>query len=218
MGKNSYTAFYVFLFAIVMVTLIGGCTTGTRTEKTGGTSREVAALVNGARIYFNDVNEEHWSLTPQQRLDVTKADALSFLIEREVLYQEAVNQGLKVTEEEVSREYEYSMIANNLTEAELKSQLAARNSSVERLMLVLKKQLLINKLLDKKVPRQFVIKHDEAEAFYNSSNFAARGIAFEQVEKSIIDILTVQRQQAARGKYIAMLKGRADVVIVAVPS
>ena len=197
--------------------LLSGCAQDSVKEKQSEKGREIAAMVNGAKIYFDEVNEEYASLAPEQKDSVTKADALSFLIEREILYQEALKEGLKATAGEVENEYLVFVALGNLTEAELESQLAARNSSVERLKSALRKQVLISKLLDKKVPGRFVIKHEDAEAVYNAS-FRETGLSFEQAEKTIVELLSAQRQKADRRRYIESLKGKADVLIMAVPS
>ncbi|MBI2580363.1 SurA N-terminal domain-containing protein [Candidatus Woesearchaeota archaeon] len=205
------------IFAAFAALLLSGCAQDSVKEKQSEKVREIAALVNGARIYFDEVNEEYASLAPEQRDGVTKADALSFLIEREILYQEALKDGHKAKTEEVDNEYAVFTALGNLTEAELKSKLAERNSSVEKLKSALMKQVLIIKLLDKKVPRKFVIRHEDAEAVYNTS-FRQTGLSFEQSERTIVELLSAQRQKADRERYINSLKEKADVLIVAVPS
>ncbi|MBI2550601.1 SurA N-terminal domain-containing protein [Candidatus Woesearchaeota archaeon] len=217
-GK-AVSASAVILFAVVAVALIafiGGCSSDKVNPEWKG--REVAALVDGANIYFDDVNDEYAALTPEQRLNITKSDALSFVIEREVLYQAALKEKLAATDEEVNQEYSYFLLTANLTEAQLKENLVARNSSLEKLKVALKKQVLISKLLDKKVPVQFIVKREEAEAAYNSSRFPSLGIPFEKVEKNIVDSITASRQREQRAAYIEFLKDQADVLIVAVPS
>lgn len=207
----------IILLIIALAALIVGCTREKAESGPEGKGREIAAMVNGARIYFDTVNEEYATLAPEQKASVTKADALSFLIEREILYQEALKEGFKATAGEVDSEYLVFTALSNLTEAELNSQLAARNSSVEKLKSALMKQVLISKLLDKKVPRQFVIRHENVEAVYNAS-FRETGLSFEQAEKTIVDLLSAQYQKADRESYIESLKDKADVLIVAVPS
>ena len=201
---------------ILVVALAGGC--AIFGSKGNTPSREVAARVNGGNIYVDDVNDEYASLTPGQQAQITKADALSFLIEREILYQEAVKQGLKVTDDEFKQEYELYLLENNLTESQLKLELANSHSSLEKFKATLKEQVLINKLLDKKIPNQGVIKHEEVEALYNASRFPQLNISFGQAEKTLVELLNAQRQKAARDAYIEALKSKADVLIVAVPS
>ena len=206
----------IILFAVVALAFLGGCSSDKVNPE--GKGREVAALVDGANIYFDDVNDEYAALTPEQRANITKADALSFLIEREVLYRQALKEKLVATDEEVNQEYTYFLLAANLTEAELKGQLDVRKSSLEKFKVALKKQVLISKLLDKKVPVQFIIKREEVEAAYNSSMFPSSGIPLEKVEKNIIDAITASRQREQRAAYIEFLKDQADILIVAVPS
>lgn len=213
--RKAVSAAAIILFAVFAVAFLGGCSGKVSPE---GKSREVAALVNGANIYFDDVNGEYASLSPEQRANITKADALSFLIEREVLYQAAVKEKLAATDDEVASEYSYFLLTANLTEAQLKDNLVARNSSLEKFRVALKKQVLISKLLDRKVPTQFIVKREEVEAVYNSSRFPSLGIPFEKVEKNIIDAITASRQRTQRAAYIEFLKTNADVLIVAVPS
>ena len=201
---------------ILAVALVGGC--AIFGSKSNTPSREVAARVNGGNIYIDDVNDEYASLTPGQQAKITKADALSFLIEREILYQEAVKQGLKVTDDELKQEYELYLLENNFTESQLKLELANSHSSLEKFKAALKKQVLINELLDKKIPNQGVIKHEEVEALYNASRFPQLNISFSQAEKTLVDILNAQRLKAARDAYIEALKSKADVLIVAVPN
>ncbi|MBI3036662.1 SurA N-terminal domain-containing protein [Candidatus Woesearchaeota archaeon] len=213
---KAVSAAAIILFAVVALAFLGGCSSDKVNPE--GKGREVAALVNGANIYFDDVNDEYASLAPEQRANITKADALSFLIEREVLYQAALKEKLAATDDEVDSEYDYFLLASNLTEAQLKEQLDVRKSSLEKFKVALKKQVLISKLLDKKVPAQLIIKREDVEAAYNSSMFPLSGVPLEKVEKNIVDSLTAYRQREQRAAYIEFLKTNADVLIVAVPS
>ena len=212
--RNKTSAVVIAVIAaLVAVILIGGCAG----KGTNGSKENVAATVNGVSIYFGEVNEEYASLSAEQRESISKADTLSFVIEREILYQQAVKEGLKATKEEQQQAYELLLLENNVTEPELVEQLAARNSSVERLKAALRKQILINKVLDKAAKKSYVIKKEEVEAVYNSGNFKASGVSFEAAQKGIVDLLTAQRQKAEREDYIQSLKDKAKVVIIAVP-
>ncbi|MBI2143159.1 SurA N-terminal domain-containing protein, partial [Candidatus Woesearchaeota archaeon] len=134
-GKSS--VFVAAVAALVVVALAGGCSGKLDTK-----DENVAATVNGAKIYFGEVNDEYASLSAEQREGVSKADTLSFVIEREILYQQAVKEGLKATKEEQQQAYGQLLLESNVTEPELAGQLAARNSSVEKLKVWLEKQIL----------------------------------------------------------------------------
>ncbi len=214
-AKGNPVIIPIVLIFIVAAAAFSGCTIFRSDES--GPSREVAAIVNGEKIYFDDVNGEYALMPPEQRASIAKADALSFLIEREVLYQAAVKDGLSATDAEVKQESEFYFQESNQTEAQLKLQLAAAGSSVEKFNLAMKKQVLINKLLDKNVQSQFIIKHEEVEALYNASRFPLLNISFDEAQKTLVDLINTQRLVAARNAYIEALKNKADVLIVGVP-
>ena len=134
-----------------------------------------------------------------------------------MLYQEAIKQGLQATADEVKQEYELYLLESNITETQLKLQLAESQSSIDEFKATLKKQILINKLFDKVIPANYVIKHEEVEALYNASEFPSRNISFDQAQKQLVDFIDAQRQKTARDAYISSLKDRADVLIVTVP-
>ncbi len=205
------------LFAVALIMSVAAVLSGCGGKSTPDERREISALVNGEKIYIDDVNEEYASLNQLQQESVTRADALSFIIEREVLYLEAVKQGIGASAKEENEEYNFFLVTNNITEPGLKAQLASRNRTIERFKAVLRKQIVINKLIDSAVPRQFVIKSGDVEAIYNSGSYAALGISLEKAEKGIVELITAQRQQAERAAYIERLKGKAGVLIVAVP-
>ena len=204
--------------AILMlaVTLESGCSVFGG-SKGAQPSREVAAIVNGQNIYVDELNKEYASISPVQQESVTKSNALSFMVEREILYQEATRQGLQATADEVKQEYELYLLESNLTETQLKFQLADNQSSIYEFKATLKKQILINKLFEKMIPSQYVIKHEEVESLYYASNFPSMNISFEQAQKTLIDYLDAQRQRTAREAYIRSLKDKADVLIITVP-
>ncbi len=204
----------VIATALIAVILIAGCTG----KETGSVKKgDVAATVNGASIYFGEVEEEYASLSPAQKESLSKADALSFVIEREILYQQAAKERLTATDKEQQDAYGKLLLESNVTEQELARQLAARNSSVERLKAALRRQILINKLIDKVARKSYIIKKEEVEAVYNSGNFMSAGVSFEAAQGGIVDMLTAQRQRAGTEAYIQGLKDSAKVVIVSVP-
>lgn len=206
--QKAFLALAVLLLASM---LFSGCG-----KKESDAGREVAALVNGQKIYVDEINSDYNSLTPAQREITAKSDALGFFIEREVLYQEALRQKLKVTSHEVDDELDFYLQVNNRSSSQLKAMLEGANSSIGRFKDALRKQVLINKLFERAIPRNFVIKQNEVRSVYNAGGFATLNITFEKAEKSIVELLTAQRQDAERKTLIARLKEEADVVIVGV--
>ncbi len=201
---------------LLAVAVIGGCT-GVG-EGSNGTASNVAATVNGVNISIDEVNAEYASLSPGQRVQFTKADALSFIIEREILYQQAVKEGITATKEAQQQEYLYLLAAENVTEQGLAMQLSAKNSSLDELKASLYRQILIDKLLETHTQLNFAIKRGEVEALYNASDFRSLNISFAQAENGLVNYLTAQKRKAQRDSYVSGLKDRAEVLIIAVPN
>lgn len=203
--------------AAVALMLLALFLAGCKAQNDGLVGKEVAAIVNGARIYVDEVNSEYASLDGAQHAQITKANTLAFLIEREILYQEAGKQGFRATDEEIGHELGVFLDSGNMTEAGLEQDLSASGSSIEKLKVTLRKQVMINKLIDSKVSNQFVIKRDEVERAYNENSLASMNITFEQAEKGLIDLLSSQHRETRREAYIDWLMAKADVIIVTVP-
>ncbi len=213
MNKARIAMVTAFVIMMVASTLIFGCSGKGKPE-----NREIAALVNDEKIYFDEVNEYYYAfMSAEQQAAMTKADALSLVIEREILYREAEKQGFAATAEEVTDEYNNYLATNKLTESRLGKELASKNSSIAGFKKGIEKRIAISKLLDSKIPRSFTIKHEEAEALYNVSSFRYAGISFEEAEKDIVSFITEQRRKTATESYIAGLKDKARVLIVGVP-
>lgn len=215
MGKScvkSQASTAAVIAVLMAVAMLGGCTGGS-----SGPANNVAATVNGVNISIDEVNEFYAYQAPAQQAALTKADALSLVIEREILYQEASRRGLAATTEEVEREYQMFLAQSNITETALEADLASKGSSVETFKSALGKRIAISKLQDSRIASQFIIKQDEAKAFYNASDFPALNISFANAEKSIVNFLTAQKRAAQWDSYVSGLKDKAKVLIIAVP-
>lgn len=209
-------SFTAMAMVIVIAIILAGCNAG-EAEKPAG-SREIAALINGQNVYYDDVNEFYAYQSQANQATLSKADALSMVIEREILYQEGVRRGFQASKGEIISEYTRYLASSNITEGQLGVQLASVSSSIPRLKSALGKRIIIGKLLDSIASKNIIVRKEDVQAVYNSGRYASLNITFEQAEKGIVDYLTAQRQAAEQSAYIERLKDEADVLIVAVPS
>src|SRR3989338_10087571 len=115
----------IFAAAVVVVLLAAGCTPGE-----GKPGREISAIVNGVNIYVDDVNSRYARLPPEQQENLAKADFLSIVIEEEILYQQAVKEGVAISETDAEAAYQRLLSVNSLTEAQLIGELAAKNTTL----------------------------------------------------------------------------------------
>jgi hypothetical protein len=161
--------------------------------------REIAALMSGEPIYAGEVELE--LQTVPEGMNVSWDDALSFVVERKVLVQEAERKGIVATTAEVKDAMDGFRQQQNWT------------GSNEALLQRMEWQVMINKLLEQSVPKSIVVKFEEVEAHYNRT-YAGSNVTFDEAEQRILEKLTAEKRQAARKSFIAALKERADVVVV----
>jgi hypothetical protein len=210
--KNARIVALTLLF-VLAAALFAGCS-----EKTVETPEQIAAMVNSQKIYYSDVNEYYSAyMSPGDQVSLGKSGALSLVIEREVLYQEAVKQGFVASEKEIANQYQAYISSSNISESKLKKDLVLSGLTLSDFKLDIGKRIAITKLLDSVIPSQFIIKHEDAEAVYNSSEFRLNNVSYEEAEQRIVDALTELKRSKAEEKYINGLKDKANVRIVSVP-
>lgn len=203
-----------YFIAVAAVLLAAACTPENSNGKPG---REISAIVNGVNIYMDDVNAKYARLPPEQQASLAKADFLSLVIEEEIIYHQAVKEGIAVSQADVEAAYQRLLSVNNLTEAQLVAELTSKGSTLDEFKQSLGRALAINALKAIKVPDRMVIRHEEVEALYNASGMAERNVTFEEAEEGLVNLLNEKRREIAWLSYVEGLKNSARVLIVAVP-
>jgi len=186
------------LFVVVFVYSSKEKETETETE-----TREVAVLVNGQPIYQADVDEEFATLIPEQRETTTTLEVLDFLIEKKLLLQEVLAEGIVVTQDEVDRLF--TLEAQEL----MLDQGITKNYFMQRLA----EQAAINKLLEQKTDDNFFVKKEEVFQIYDL-NYKDRNISFEDAEEEILLDLHDKKRENLRVTYINSLKSNADIIVL----
>lgn len=174
--------------------------------QTPGTSGNVLAMVNGFPIYTKEIDDLYNRLPAQYKQSMTKEDLLNQTISRELLLQEAKKEGIVVQDTEVMQLIESILQQNQITHDQLNQQLAARNLTINDMVQEYKKQMIINKLLNKTVYPSVAISEDEMAAFYNSNKEL-----FDQVRASHILVNSSEEAQ----KLLNMVKNGADFASLA---
>jgi peptidyl-prolyl cis-trans isomerase C len=141
-------------------------------------SKEKLAVVNGVVITQDQFSKElnvHLERVSRQgrqisddQLGSLKKEILEGLIEREVLYQETQKEGIKVSDQKVDdqlaaikkrfpdeKEYKIALEKMNLTENEIKEQIA--------------RGLAIRELIDQRIAAKIVVTDEESKAYYDGN-------------------------------------------------
>jgi peptidyl-prolyl cis-trans isomerase SurA len=146
-----------------------------------GAPSGVAATVNNRPITLADL-EKNYKFQPmanpegisEDEVEIQKLDLLRNLIDAEIMLQRAEQLGLMVTDADV--EAKFNELRAPYTKEEFDKQLASRSMTVADLKTQLRKDLSIQKLLNKEIESKINITDADVTAFYTANkksfNFA----------------------------------------------
>lgn len=150
----------------------------------------VAAVVNGHSITNAELDKTYQSQYPQQvegsspdQVQMQKLDVLGSLINAELLMERAEKLGLTAVDSDV--ESEFNKMKAPYTKEEFDRQLAARKMSVDDLKSQLRRQLTIDKVINKEITSHITITDSDVANFYNA-NKASFNLAEPQVHMAQI--------------------------------
>ncbi|MBZ5579066.1 MAG: SurA N-terminal domain-containing protein [Acidobacteriia bacterium] len=150
----------------------------------------VAAEVNNHAITYAELDKTYTSQYPQpaegssdDQVMMQKLDVLSSLINSELLLQRAEKLGLTAVDADVDTEF--NKMKAPYTKEEFDRQLAARKMTVEDLKSQLRRQLTVDKLINKEITSHITITDADVANFYNA-NRASFNLAEPQVHLSQI--------------------------------
>jgi peptidyl-prolyl cis-trans isomerase SurA len=137
-------------------------------------SADVWAVVNGTEIRRDEVEKYYRSQVPAEGQKPTQEDSLSLklnvveqLINNEILLERAKKLNLEASDGEV--EDKFTEIKSPFTEEEFQRQLKSRNMTVDDLKRDLRRQLSIQKLLNREVVAKITITDQDVVDFYNAN-------------------------------------------------
>lgn len=150
----------------------------------------VAAMVNNHAITYAELDKTYASQYPQpaegsndDQVMMQKLDVLSSLINSEILLQRAEKLGLMAVDADVDAEL--NKMKAPYTKDEFDRQLAGRKMTVDDLKSQLRRQLTIDKLINKEITSHITVTDADVANFYNS-NKASFNLAEPQVHLSQI--------------------------------
>ncbi len=178
------TNFFKFLTIAVLATfslILTGCPGD---PKPGGTSQipdpnEVAATVNGTAIKMEEVErmikqqaQGQESKLSQLELTQARLQVLEQLIQQEVLFQKAEAENTIPTPEEITAAFNKMKTDSGASKEQFDKKMKEAGETEESLRNQMKRQLSIQKLVDKISGKVEPPKDSEIEAFYNGNKEA----------------------------------------------
>lgn len=160
---------------LMMIALVvAGCDSGGLTGSSEG-SDDVAAIVNGTKLMVKDVDRV---ITQQFRgqenqlsqlaLAAYRIQALENLINQEVLFQRAQKENIIPTDDEIRQYIQRYKQENGYTEEAFANELKQTNQTEEQFREFVKKQLAIQKLIEK-AEAQLKVQDREVADVYNAN-------------------------------------------------
>ena len=137
----------------------------------------VVATVNGRPITTADLDKQFKRQFPNQpegssadQVQFQKLELVRVMVDEEIMLQRAEKLGLIATEAEV--ESKFNEIRAPYTQEEFQKQLNARQMSADELKAQLRRDLSVEKLLNKEIISQINISDKDVSDFYNSNKAA----------------------------------------------
>lgn len=150
--------------------------------------------------------------TDQIALETT---TLEGLINRRLLVQEAHRlKFVEVSEQDLSAAVE-NVAKRFASDKEFSDFLAGLDMTRQDLARMLGEQLLAERFVEKKVGLFVRVSREEAEIYFNEHAAEFKDKRFPDVQKMILALLTEHKMGLQLAKYLAELRGRADIRISA---
>jgi peptidyl-prolyl cis-trans isomerase SurA len=183
--------------AVLVVSLFGGCQQGERH------SPDVWAVVNGTEIkrdevekyYKTRINPEAQETSPEDVLS-GKLNVVEQLINNEILLERAKKLNLEASDGEV--EDKFTELKSGYTEDEFQRKLKDGGMTVDDLKKDLRRQLSIQKLLNREVAAKVTITDQDVTDYYNT-NHNQFNVAEAQYRISQI-VITPRKDQMVRNR------------------
>lgn len=171
------------IVALLMLALAAGFAAACGTSPTTGTGgddpNEIAARVNGKPITMQEVHravkqqaQSQESRLSQLELAGVRLQILQSLIEQEVMFQKAEKENTVPTDEEVTAEINKRKTQSGKSADQIAKEMADLGVTDAALRESVKKELAIQKLVDKITGKIEPPKDSEIEAFYNGNKEA----------------------------------------------
>ena len=139
-----------------------------------GAPDNVAATVNGRAITYDELNKQYeaqFAAGPEKRSDeqpsIQKLEVLRALIDGQIMLQRAEKEGLIATDTNV--EEKLTELKAPFTQEEFQKRLTAQHMTLDDLKTQLRRNLSVDKLINKEITSHISISDKEVEDFYNAN-------------------------------------------------
>jgi len=205
-SKNFILAL-IILFLIVAIIMV---LTNKLPTSVSQKERQVAADVNGEKIYYDDLNAQYQRVPDQLRETFSEEDLLNQLIERKLLMTEAQKAGITADESRIESTFED--IKSRLPAGKtLEEVLAPEGITVNELRQEISEQVTIASFLEKNVINDLNVTSEELDQ-YIADTFGNNKLS-EETLAQISKFILLQKQKMAYQDYLNRTKQAANIQI-----
>ncbi|MCF7799135.1 SurA N-terminal domain-containing protein [Candidatus Woesearchaeota archaeon] len=135
---------------------------------TSQTNNSLLVTVNNEPIYSSDLDEQWNALPLEVKKEFSRADVLDKMVEEQILLQEARQQNITVTDEEVAAFIEQQLVIMGLTPELFAEYLDLQGVTKEEITELYREQLTILKLFEKAMPATPPVSDEAITAYYTA--------------------------------------------------
>lgn len=168
-------------------------------------------IVNDELIDSEELSNDY-EVAIKQTPTITMEDFLEQTIITTLLLQRVNEEGISVDDDEVADEIGRLMLSFGSGE-ELNYALNEMGITDEMLRAQIKKQLLINKLIDEEIVSKIDASDSEVKSFYDNNQELMKDTPFDDVKDQIKSALINEKTNSALEAYIKQLRANADIIV-----
>jgi parvulin-like peptidyl-prolyl isomerase len=151
----------------------------------------VLVTINGEALYQSELDSQWQALPVQAKLQLDREELLNQLIQERLLMQEAIAQGITVSDEDVQSFLDVQLQQTGTSEEQFAQVLAQQGTSIEEVKNIYRRQLTIATLFEQEVGEEPIVDQedilsyyeDNKEQFYRDEQVTVRHILIEAGEE-----------------------------------
>jgi parvulin-like peptidyl-prolyl isomerase len=211
--KRNITSFFIIAAIIVIIALAV-----LFYLKFAATKESTAAAnVNGEVITTEYINRLYTRLPAESQNKSREMEIklliLNQTIEDTLLLQEANNNGITVTDEEVANDINLTLEENGMTKEDFMQLLKTNDISYEEAVQDFKQRLIIYRLINQTILSKIDVTDSEIEAYYSNNLANQTEITLNQSSEQIKQIVYNEKAYAAILTYVAQIRAKSTVEI-----
>jgi len=127
----------------------------------------IAAMVNGENIKMSDLDDRYNLIPEEYHSVISKRDVLLQIIDETVLMQQAREENISVTKEEIDAQIQIMLDQNLMTMEDLEESMRLNDITWDELEEFYNKELTLTKLLNDTVISKVSISQEDINEYYN---------------------------------------------------